>query len=113
MLAWYLPHTNLLLVSHNNFYHIRLFFSYFNYITQLINDTDVKPHKYFLSINGLSMEPVPLFNRARFVFHSLLKLLLRHENQQTFRNKTNGTPYTNMQICLTSTRDLCVFQERL
>jgi hypothetical protein len=43
------------------------FFSYFNYITQLINDTAVKPHKYFLTINAFTMEPVPLFNRARFV----------------------------------------------
>ncbi|XP_046839155.1 cyclin-G-associated kinase-like isoform X2 [Xenia sp. Carnegie-2017] len=38
---------------------------YFNYVTQLINDTKTRPHKYFITIKSFTMEPVPLFNRAR------------------------------------------------
>lgn len=59
------------------------FSSYFNYVTQLINDTKTRPHKYFITIKSFTMEPVPLFNRARFValflrlnyYYHLLRLL--------------------------------------
>lgn len=30
-----------------------------------MNDPDVKPHKCYLTLNALTMEPVPLFNKAK------------------------------------------------
>ena len=39
---------------------------YLIYVTQLINNPQMKPHKYSLYIKSVTMNPVPGFNKARY-----------------------------------------------
>lgn len=43
-----------------------VFFRYLLYVTQLINNQDLKPHKYSVYIKSVTMHPVPAFNKARY-----------------------------------------------
>ena len=40
--------------------------SYLLYITQLINNQEMKPHQYSVYIKSVTMHPVPAFNKARY-----------------------------------------------
>ena len=42
------------------------FCSYLLYITQLINNQEMKPHQYSVYIKSVTMHPVPAFNKARY-----------------------------------------------
>ena len=47
-----------------------LFGSYLLYVTQLINNQELKPHKYSVYIKSVTMHPVPAFNKARYMHTS-------------------------------------------
>lgn len=88
---------------------------YLLYITQLINNQEMKPHKYSVYIKSVTMHPVPAFNKAKNgcrpfieVYHGEQRILTTVQEIEKMRDYTLGDGKVSFPVNLTLQGDVTI-----
>ncbi|KAL9950314.1 hypothetical protein ACROYT_G042795 [Oculina patagonica] len=88
---------------------------YLLYVTQLINNQDLKPHKYSVYIKSVTMHPVPAFNKARNgcrpfieVYHGEQRVLTTVKEIEKMREYSLGDGKVSFPVNLTLQGDVTI-----